>query len=180
MSIATRFKQIRKHFGLSQAQFAQRIKKSPGFISNVETDRSEVSMSTIQEVCRVFGIDKNWLSSGTGDMFTDGNRIGKADKDNVGVRIKLIRRKSGMTQEQFADMIGYSKMQIHYVENGKTIPSNELIRSASTAFNVSYEWLLTGEGEMKAEDAVVDNDLIEWLKRNPDIVRELRRRSGLD
>lgn len=34
--------------------------------------------------------------------------------------------------------------------------------------------LLTGEGE-----AVVDEELIEWLRRNPDEVRRLRIKSGL-
>ena len=76
MSIAIRFRQIRKHFGLSQAQFAQMIRKSAGFVANVETDRSEVSMSTIQEVSRVFGIDPKWLYSGTGGMFMEGHGVG--------------------------------------------------------------------------------------------------------
>jgi len=58
-----RFKKIRQHFGLSQAQFAQKIKKSPGFISNVETGRSDVSEVTIQTICSMFGIDEEWLMS---------------------------------------------------------------------------------------------------------------------
>ena len=98
----------------------------------------------------------------------------------MGARIRILRKKAGMTQEQFGKLIGYSKMQVYSVEHRKLHPSNEFIRKASMGFDVSYEWLLTGEGEMKAEKAVVGKDLIEWLEHNPDIVRELRRRARLD
>ena len=52
-------------------------------------------------------------------------------------------------------------------------------RVAST-FNISYNWLMTGTGDMDVpEDATLDDQLIAWLKENPEIIRELRRRSGL-
>ena len=51
MLLQDRIKQIREHFGLSQAHFAQRINKSPGFISLVETGRSNVSDETIETIC---------------------------------------------------------------------------------------------------------------------------------
>ena len=43
--------------------------------------------------------------------------------------------------------------------------------------NVSYLWLRTGEAE---ERDPVDDRLIEWLRRNPEVARELRIRGGLD
>ena len=53
-----RIKQIREHFGLSQAHFAQRIHKSPGFISLVESGRSDVSEETIAAICSVLPVNK--------------------------------------------------------------------------------------------------------------------------
>lgn len=41
-------------------------------------------------------------------------------------------------------------------------------------------WLKTGEGEMSAGTPEVDDRLLEWLKKNPDVIRELRIRGGLD
>ncbi len=47
--------------------------------------------------------------------------------------------------------------------------------SSTLFFNVSHEWLLTGEVEIeKSEKAVVDDKLIEWLENHTDIVKELR------
>lgn len=182
MLIYDRFKIIRKHFSLSQAQFAQKINRSPGFISNVETGRSEVSDDTVCTVYSVFGINRSWLVSGTGEMFTERHAMAEADKETVGPRIKRIRNDHKLTQEQFGKAVGYSKVHIHYIEAGKVTPSNELLKHVADAFSVSYEWLLTGEGEMgeNPNKAVVDDKLIEWLKKNPEIVKELRIRGGLD
>ncbi len=173
-----RFKQIRTYFGLSQAQFAQRIHKSPGFVSNVETGRSNVSESTICAVCNAFGVDKSWLKNGSGEMLSEHHA--PADKATVGNRIREIRKQHGLTQQQFADKISYSKMQIHFVEIGKVIPSNELLHQVAVVFGVNYDWLLSGKGQVEASTEGVDDKLIEWLKQNPDIVRELRIRGGLD
>ena len=66
------------------------------------------------------------------------------------------------------------------LKSHRSIPTNEFLRCVASALGVSFDWLLTGEGEQKAEDAVVDDKLIEWLKKNPEVVRRLRIESGLE
>lgn len=175
-----RFKQIRKYFGLSQAEFAQKINKSPGLISCVELGRNGVSEDTINDICSVFGVDKNWLSTGEGEMFPPGSERNKADKDGIGDRVRKVRKEAGLTQKEFCKKIGYSVSQVNFVESHRSIPTNEFLRCVASALGVSFDWLLTGEGEQKAEDAVVDDKLIEWLKKNPEVVRRLRIESGLE
>jgi transcriptional regulator with XRE-family HTH domain len=179
-TISDNIKTIRKHFSLSQAQFAQKIKRSPGFIANVELGKSDVSSETVKAVCSAFGINEDWLVYGTGEMFVDGHDVSEADMENVGRRIREIRKKEKLTQEQFGKAVGYSKMQVHFVESGKANPSNEFIENVASSFHVSYNWLMTGVGKIEAEEAVVDDKLIEWLKKNPDVVKELRIRGGLN
>jgi transcriptional regulator with XRE-family HTH domain len=173
-----RFKEIRTYFGLSQAQFAQRIHKSPGFVSNVETGRSNVSEETICAICEAFGVNKGWLKNGSGEMLSE--NYAPVDKATVGNRIRAIRKQHDLTQQQFADKIGYSKMQIHFVEIGKVIPSNDFLQRVAAAFGVNYDWLLSGKGQIEATTDGVDERLISWLRDNPDVVRELRIRGGLD
>ena len=69
---------------------------------------------------------------------------------------------------------------VHTVESGKGYPSNEFLSRVSSVFGISYNWLLTGEGEEMSDEAVVDDKLIEWLRRNPDVVRRLRIEGNLD
>ncbi len=180
MTIYNRFTKVRKYFGLSQAEFALKINRSPGFISNVEHARSEVSEETIKTTCSVFEIDETWLVTGKGDMFVEGQSVSMVDKESVGLRIKQIRKEEGLTQKEFADTIGYSHRQVYSVEANRVTPSNEYIRKIASTFNINYNWLMTGSGEKEVVEAVVDEELIEWLKKNPDVVKELRIRSGLD
>ena len=170
-----RFKLIRNHFSLSQVQFAQSISKSPGFISLVETGKSGVSEETIKTICSIYGVNESWLRNGSGPMFSPGEEIGKADKSSAGPRVKQIRKRENLTQDQFAERIGFSKIHIHNVEAGKVIPSNEFLKKVSEAFSVSYSWLLTGEGEVEQPKRdILDSGLISWINDHPEVVQELR------
>ena len=83
--------------------------------------------------------------------------------------------------EKFASAIGYSKQLISFIESGKIYPSDELTRMVSKAFGVNMEWLMTGKGEMYGNtEEKLDEKLIDWLNNHPEVIRELRRRSGLD
>lgn len=177
MLLQDRIKHIREHFGLSQAQFAQRINKSPGFISLVETGRSNVSDETIETICSVLSVNEEWLRTGNGKMTSQA----AVDMENIGIRIKQLRKNMNLTQDQFADATGYTNIQIHLVESGKVNPSDKFLRRVCETFDVSFEWLMTGTGEMYGihEDRV-DENLLDWLNKHPEVIRELRRRSGLD
>lgn len=101
------------------------------------------------------------------------------DKESIGVRLKAVRKDKNFTQTQFASAIGYSKLQICFIEAGRNNTPNELIHKVVSVFGVNLEWLLTGEMYSGQEDRV-DEGLISWLNEHPEVIRELRRRSGLD
>ena len=102
------------------------------------------------------------------------------DKYSIGGRMKDVRKRAGLTQAEFGDRIGFHKNQVYNVETGKSIPSDDYISSVALKFQVSVNWLKTGEGEMSAVTPEIDDRLLEWLKNNPDVIRELRLRGGLD
>ena len=44
---------------------------------------------------------------------------------------------------------------------------------------VNREWLLTGKGEMYGfQEEEIDDELLDWLRSHPEVVRELKARSG--
>lgn len=176
-----RLKCIREYFGLSQAGFAQRIHKAPSYISNVETGRCRMSEECCQEICREFGIHHHWLISGEGKMFLTECVPAPVDEENVGRRIKQIRKKAMITQEQFGNTIGYSKMQVCFIETGKSKPSDAFMQRVADAYGISLEWIKTGSGTMAVvprDD--VDDRLIEWLRSHPEAVKDIKRRYGLE
>jgi len=144
----SRIKQIREYFGLSQIQFAQKINKSAGLISNVEIGKSGISSDTISRIHTVFGVDEDWLKTGQGTMFPKGAEKDEVHKECVGNRIRQTRKELGLSQEQFAKALGCYKMHIYYVETGKYVASNDFLMKISSVFNVNYNWLMTGQGEM--------------------------------
>ncbi len=64
-----RIKKIRKSFGLTQQEFADRIGIKRGGVANYEVGRNEPADSVISLICREFNINEQWIRRGTGEMF---------------------------------------------------------------------------------------------------------------
>lgn len=192
-----RFKIIRSYYGLSQPQFAEKIHRSPGFISNVETGRSRISEKTLNAICEAFPIDRSWLMTGVnsvtgktgeGGMFAcgEGDDAGEhnpVDKEGFASRVRAVRKYVDLTQEEFGRRIGYSKIQICYVEKGKVIPSNQFLEKVASEFGINKCWIFTGSGNMEDQEHEkgqgLDDRLIRWLNKHPEVIQELRKRSGI-
>lgn len=66
-------------------------------------------------------------------------------------RIKKLRKALDLTQQEFADKIGIKQNTIATYEMGRSVPSDQTIRSIHREFGVSEEWLKNGIGEMFEE-----------------------------
>ena len=170
-----RFKQLRVHLVLTQDQFAKRIGRTKGYISNVENGHTGMSSSTVSSICSAFAVLEEWLLTGTGEMFE--REAHKVSREEIGRRIRDIRKRAGLTQQEFADRVVCHKNQVSNVESGKYIPSDRFLGVVAREFKVSVDWLRTGEAD---ERDPVDDRLIEWLRKNPERARELRNEAGLD
>ena len=62
-------------------------------------------------------------------------------------RIKKIRLLLGLTQVEFGRRIGVKQSAVTGYENGNRQPLDTVITSICREFNVSEQWLRTGEGE---------------------------------
>ena len=63
-------------------------------------------------------------------------------------RIKELRKALGLTQQKFADAIGVRQNTVAQYEMGRNPPNDTVITLICREFNVSEEWLRTGNGEM--------------------------------
>lgn len=64
-----RLKKIRKHFDLTQQEFANRLNIKRNTIANYEVGRNVPIDAVISLICREFNICEEWLRTGEGDMF---------------------------------------------------------------------------------------------------------------
>lgn len=66
-------------------------------------------------------------------------------------RIKTIRKYYGLTQEEFAERLGVSRVVVQSYEYGKRKPSASFVQLVCSKFSISKDWLLTGTGDMLLE-----------------------------
>jgi transcriptional regulator with XRE-family HTH domain len=69
-AVNERIKEVRLSLGLSQAAFSTGLHlRSSGYISNIEVGKKAVNSRIIELVCSVYGVSKDWLTTGEGEMF---------------------------------------------------------------------------------------------------------------
>lgn len=65
----SRIKDIRKHSGLNQADFGNRIGVSRDTVANIEGGRIEIKDLFIKSICREFNVSEHWLRTGEGEPY---------------------------------------------------------------------------------------------------------------
>jgi transcriptional regulator with XRE-family HTH domain len=68
--------------------------------------------------------------------------------NNIGKRIKSIRKLLNKSQEQFASDLSISKQAVSNIENSKSMPSISLLSKLLVDLNVNINYILSGEGEI--------------------------------
>lgn len=68
-------------------------------------------------------------------------------------RIKELRKRLNLTQQQFADRLGIKRNTIANYEIGRNAPVDTVLSLICREFSVNEEWLRNGTGEMFAPDA---------------------------
>lgn len=90
----------------------------------------------------------------------------------IGKRVKLARKKKGMTQEELANQLGYkSKSSVTHIENGRDIP-RAMVSQLAKILDVTPSYLMGWEDEKPADPlteltAQFDNIKPVQLKRFP-------------
>lgn len=89
-------------------------------------------------------------------------------------RIRDVRKslKPKTSQSVFAEMLGTSRDTIANYEGGRVVPTDTFIQLLCTKFNVSNEWLRTGEGDMYVDS---ETSLVDSLTKQMNMSAEQRK-----
>lgn len=71
MTQGERIKELRKSLSLTLEKFGQRIGVGKSTISDLENGRRSLSEHMTKSICREFGVDYIWLTTGEGEMFVE-------------------------------------------------------------------------------------------------------------
>ena len=138
-AMGMRIEQIRRELGLSRRQFGSRIHLSESAVMHIErSDKANPSPTIIETICNVYGINKEWLFTGTGEKYT----VHPLIEDELKDRLKKVR--GNRTQKEFAEMIGCTVDHIRSIETGRRKASDSFLETVSSKCDVSFEWLRSG------------------------------------
>lgn len=103
-----------------------------------------------------------------------------------GERVREIRKELNLTLEKFGEKLGVGKTAISKIEKGENSLTDQMLKSICREYNVSYDYLMNGEGEMfddlpqtvldelcvqyNLDD--LDRNLVEMYLEMPDQVRD--------
>ena len=81
-----RIKEVRKSLGLTLEKFGERIGLKKSAVSLIENGKNAVTDANVKAICREFGVDYIWLTTGDGEMFvdTDDDFLERIDRIMVG------------------------------------------------------------------------------------------------
>ena len=68
-TITDRINQLLKELDIKQTDVARRLKISNASVSNICSGKTRPSGQTVTMLCREFGVNDNWLTTGEGSMF---------------------------------------------------------------------------------------------------------------
>ena len=108
----TRIKDLRKHLGLTQSEFGEKIGLKGNTITNYENNLQNPSDALIFSICREFNVCERWLRTGEGEMFLELSRadeiaayVGRVLKDESAFyQQKLLLFLSRLSPEMLAEL----------------------------------------------------------------------------
>jgi transcriptional regulator with XRE-family HTH domain len=93
-------------------------------------------------------------------------------KKSIGKRVQEIRTALDIKQEALSKRLGCSRSNLSQVENGLIFPGFFILAALRKEFDVSVDWLLSGEGSMFIEEKEKGLYLLDFGK-NTDEVKEM-------
>ena len=90
-------------------------------------------------------------------------------------RIKELRLKLGLSQDEFGRRLGVTRGAITNIELNKVEPKPLFIDLMCREFNVSETWLRTGDGEMfvsRSRSDAIAQEVNRFMADHPDSFRE--------
>jgi len=93
------------------------------------------------------------------------NWIDEVNIMNISEKIRTLRKRKGLTQEQLGDLLGVSYMTVRRWETGKTSPKIKKIKKMSEILETSTEYLMNELDEVPLTKTL--SNVVEALKNVP-------------
>ena len=138
--IGDKIKKIRQQSSITAYSFCDKIGISRSTLSNIEKNIYSPSDDILNRIASEFNIDINEFYRET---FPSLESLSTDETLHIGHKIKEIREKFNLSQEEIAEKLGYSSgAPISYIESGRRSLSRSKIITFCKMFNVPIEELM--------------------------------------
>lgn len=145
MSISDNIKKIREEYKLTQEEFGKIAGVTDKAVSTWELGIKAPRMGAVQKISEYFNIPKSAILDDSPKEDVDFNKSLAISCDfmTLDKRIKELRLKANLTQEELAERIGVKKQTIYKYETGivTNIPSDR-IEQISKVFGVTPDYIM--------------------------------------
>ena len=119
MTQGERIREVRNTLGLTLEKFGDRLGVTKVAISNIEKGNRNLTEQMTKAICREFGVDYIWLTTGEGEMFvdTDDDFIERIDRIMAGedeARKNLFKFMLELSDEDIAALDRLMKKAIRF------------------------------------------------------------------
>ena len=135
-----RLAEIREKHDLSQRKTAVKLKISKSYYNYFETGERIIPLVRLNDFSNLFNVDFDYaLGLSNHNILT--KKLKRLDKELIGLRLKEIRKKKGLTQENVANLLHTSQSTISSYEHGKAIILTAFLYEMCTKLNVSANYI---------------------------------------
>lgn len=169
-----RIKQIRRELGLTQTEFAERIGLKQNSIALIESGKRNISDQAILSICREYGVNEEWLRTGTGEKMTPdasdelGALVKRYDLSNADQVLieKYVNLKAG-SRETIIDFITDVVAALEDLDpNAKAFPSGSTSELDIDAEVEAYRQQLELQKKAAAESSLLNGGNATKLKED--------------
>ena len=124
MTQGERIKDVRNSLGLTLEKFGEKLGVTKTAISRLEKGERSLTEQMTKSICREFGVDYMWLTTGEGEMFIDSDDdfIERIDRIMAGedeARKNLFKFMLELSDEDIAALDRLMKKAIEFTQNNK-------------------------------------------------------------
>lgn len=158
-------KKIRKTLSLTLEKFGARIGVGKSTISDIENNRRSLTEHMAKSICREFGVNYTWLTSGEGEMFIDNDdefmaRIDRIMAGEDEARKNLFKLMLELDDEDITALHNLMKKAIHFSKEHFDIPKKKDSSTPPIALNAAHDEGATPEQKEAADALMMDDN--EW------------------
>lgn len=165
MTQGERVKKLRKTLSLTLEKFGARIGVGKSTISDIENNRRSLTEHMTKSICREFGVNYTWLTTGEGEMFIDNDdefmaRIDRIMAGEDEARKNLFKLMLELDDEDITALHNLMKKAIHFSKEHFDSPQKKDSSAPPIALNAAHDAGATEEQKKTADALMMDDN--EW------------------